>query len=238
MPKIGKYAKWLLTEEDKIFLKDNFLTMTNRELATHFNLSMTVFRQLAYAEGHKRMELEYWTEEQVQFLYANYKMIGDIELAEMFNDNWHKGKGWTRNHIEKKRRYLFLKRTDKELKKIRRRNVMSGRYALANKNRYKTNPPNPIGAIVMWRRYPHIKTEDGYVNYNRWLWEQSYGKVPKRFVVTTKEGAPEIPTLEFLELISRGDNAIRNKTNYHLLPKDLQEIISLKNKLTKKIKSS
>ncbi len=216
--------------------------MTNDQIASALGLKKTVVRMMAYSLGLKRMELEYWTPEQVDFLKQNYKAIGDVELAEIFENEWPKNKGWTKKHIEKKRRYLFLKRTSEELKEIHNRNKKSGRLAVANRKRWEATGSNEIGTIVIWQmnNFPivHIKTESGYVHYNRWLWKKTNGTIPEGYNVVRKIGCPEIPTLEFLELITKEEHARRNKRNYMNLPSDLKEIITLRNKLTKSIKKN
>src|SRR5690606_41007373 len=83
MPKLGKYNKIILLPEEKKFLKENYQSMTNRQLADALELSLTKTRHFLYEMGLKRMEMEYWTDEQIDFLKKNYKTIGDTELAEI-----------------------------------------------------------------------------------------------------------------------------------------------------------
>jgi hypothetical protein len=128
MRKSWNKIQW--TNDQLKFLKKNFYKLTNRKLADALGLKLTSVRTKCYELGLKRMELEYWTKEQVRFLRQNYKKIGDLELAEIFNQKWHKDKGWSKKHIEKKRRYLGLKRTEEEKNLIPIRTVRAGRFAL------------------------------------------------------------------------------------------------------------
>ncbi|MGM8362112.1 hypothetical protein ACSV4D_09380 [Flavobacterium sp. ARAG 55.4] len=242
MATIGKYGKVVFSDQDVQFIKDNFHKMTNDELAAALNCKKTIVRTKAYSLGLKRIEMEYWTPTQVLFLKENYQNIGDVELAEIFENEWPKNKPWTKKHIEKKRRYLGLKRSKTALQEVHLRNKISGRLAVANKKRWEITGSNPIGTILFWNtngyQMAHIKTENGYVHYSRWLWKQHYGEVPPGFNIVRKEGCPEIPTIEFLEQISNAELAIRNKRKYSQLPQELKEIITLKNKINKTIKNN
>ncbi|PIF33014.1 hypothetical protein CLU81_3584 [Flavobacterium sp. 9] len=242
MATVGKYGKIEFSEQDIQFIRENFQSMTNDQIASSLGLKKTRVRTLAYSMGLKRMDLEYWTSDQVDFLKQNYKSIGDVELAQIFENEWPKNKGWSKKHIEKKRRYLNLKRTKTELQKVHDRNKKSGRLAVANKKRWEFTGSNEIGTIVIWRvkDYPmaFIKTENGYVHYNRWLWKKEYGSIPEGYNVVKKSGCPEIPTIEFLELLTKDEHARRNQNKFLNLPADVKEIISLKNKLIKTIKKN
>lgn len=75
-PERGKYGKIIWTDEMIHFLKENFNKMTNRELASCLNLKLTKVRDKCYEMGLKRMEMEYWTKDQVDFLLAYYQIMG------------------------------------------------------------------------------------------------------------------------------------------------------------------
>ena len=113
MKKTWNKIDW--TDKRLKFLKENYNTMTNQQIADSLGLKITAVRHKCYELGLYKMTLEYWTDEQVDFLLKNYKEKGDTELSEIFNEKWHKDKGWTKKHIEKQRRYLKLKRTPEEI---------------------------------------------------------------------------------------------------------------------------
>jgi TPP-dependent 2-oxoacid decarboxylase len=121
-------------------------------------------------------------------------------------------------------------------------NKITGRLAVANKKRWEVTGSNDIGTIVVWNsngyQVAQIKTENGYVHYNRWLWEKHHGTIPTGYNIVKKEGCPEIATLEFLEMITKAENAIRNKKSFTELPQELKEIIQIKNKINKTIKKN
>lgn len=236
----GKQGKIIFTDSDINFLKENFHLMTNSELAAALKLKRTTVRTKGYELGLKRMELEYWTDVQVKFLQENFRTIGDVEIAEIFENEFPKKKPWTKKHIDKKRGYLKLIRSQAEIKAIHQRNKTNGRFSQCAKKRWETTGINEVGTIVVWNTNGHpianIKTENGYVHYARWLWQKVYGEIPEKHNVVRKKGCPEIPTIEFLELISKEEHSRRNRLKFTQLPTDLKEIITLKNKIAKTIK--
>src|SRR5690606_16774101 len=125
-----------------------------------------------YELGYKRMEMEYWTPEQVQFLLDNYKEMGDVEMAEIFEETCPKTKPWTKNHIDKKRNYLKLYRTKEELNKIHKRNTDNGRFKMCVVKRWETTGVTPVGEIRIWQNsgggeFAVVKRKNGFVHYNR-----------------------------------------------------------------------
>lgn len=234
-----KGNKTQFTEQDVEFIQKNFYTMTNSQLAKALNMTLTVVRKKCYELGLKRMELEYWTVEQMDYLKANYKTIGDVELADYFNATWPKNKGWNKKHIEKKRRYLKFKRTPEEIKAIHKRNVKLGKFAMCAHHMWKSRGVYPVGTIRIWKTvdellFKVIKTESGFVHYAPWLWEKHYGPIPKGMCIRTKDDSLNI-TIDNLEMITRSQHAKRNSNKRICLPPELRKTISLINKLNKKI---
>ena len=209
---LGKKINW--TPKMINYLKDNYNAMTNRELAAALNLGLTATRMKLYEMGMKRMELEYWTSKQVQFLVNNYKLIGDAELAEIYSGKWNKKKGWTKKHIEKKRKYLKLKRAKEEIEAIHQRNVDNGRFIICAIKRWKATGQAKEGDIRWWREnrgrfIPRIKIKGRFINWNRWAWVKYYGSIPEGMNVVYKNGIPSIDK-DNLELINDSELARRN----------------------------
>ena len=94
--KNGKYVynETVWTDDMLCFLKANYQSMTNSELANALNLRLTTTRTKLYELGLKRMDLEYWNDDQIYFLKKFYKVLGDTEIAELFNVFYNKNKGW------------------------------------------------------------------------------------------------------------------------------------------------
>lgn len=242
MMKQGHRGKWIWEEEHIVFLKDNFDKLTNRELADALGCGLTATRTKLYQLGMKRMELQYWTEEQVDFLLANYKKKGDTELAIIFNKKWHKEKGWTKKHIEKKRMYLKLKRTELEKKLIKKRNTEMGMFAECAKKRWETIGVAPEGEIRIWKNsyktneVAVIKTKKGWVHYNRWLYESNFIKLKSDELVVTKSGKTIAEGPYDLEIINRQEHARRNSLKRY--PEELRESVGLIRELQKEINSN
>lgn len=239
----GKFVpenKIFLTSDQEQFVRDNFYSMTNQQIADTLGMKITALRIKMYAMGLKRMELEYWTEEQIDFLVKNYHWLGDKEIAEIFDEKYHKEKGWTRKHIEKKRRYMKLKRTEEMKRSIKAREVAKGTYSIANRRMWQTRGTNPVGTIVVWKHglshITQIKSESGkYIHYNRALWIEHHGNIPEGKCVVRKDINLDW-TIDNMELISKAENARRNKAQNQALPTELKQIVKINNKLTKKIK--
>lgn len=239
MPIIGKYNRISLTSEEILFVKKNFNKYTNKQFADHFGLKLTTTRTLIYKLGLKKMELEYWTDEQVNFLKENYKKIGDVELAEIFNSKWTKNKGWTKKHIEKKRRYLGLKRTEKQKLEIVKTNSRNGKYNTSEKS-WKTRGVTKTGTLKVWklstgRSVVVIRLKDRFTPYAPYFYKNQIGEVPKGMNVCFKDGNPLNIVNENLVLKSDAELASENSKNR--APIELKETIRLINKINKKIKS-
>lgn len=85
--------------------------------------------------------------------------------------------------------------------------------------------------------YKYIRLSLGnWVPYHRYRWELFRGPVPKGHCVTFKNGDTLDCRLKNLELISRAQNATRNKAKFNELPEPIQKTKKLINKLTTKIK--
>ncbi|GEP97678.1 hypothetical protein CCY01nite_39380 [Chitinophaga cymbidii] len=137
-------------------------------------------------------------------------------MAEIFQKRWPKEKGWTKKHIEKKRKYLKLERTPQEIRVIHQRNVKAGRFAQCPVKAWNKRGRSPEGEIRYWthkvtgRKYPVIKCNGDFRHWGRWAWEQAYGKAPKNSNVVFKDGDPYNLTIENLILLSNAELSRRN----------------------------
>jgi|GEM_PF-808297 len=203
--------------DHEAFIRENFNTYTNKELAKLLGFSLHYIRVKCHGMGLYRMELEYWTDEQVQFLKDNYQTIGDKELAEIFNSKWQKKKSWTFKHIEKKRLYLKLKRTKEQIAAIHDRNVENGRFANCPVNRWLIQGTFQEGDVRMWRtssgRYvPYIKINNRFVHWARYTWEKEHGPVGPGINIIFKNDDPySYPQgIEVLEALTNEELSRRN----------------------------
>jgi hypothetical protein len=136
MATIGKYGKIIFSDQDIHFIKENFQTMTNDQIANHLGLKKTIVRTKAYELGLQRMNLEYWPTEAVSYLKENYNKMGDREMARYFTTRFPKEKGWTSKHIQKK----MLQRNKLDWYCIKERNRDNGSFGRRNP---KNNPAAP-----------------------------------------------------------------------------------------------
>ena len=204
--------KYVWTHFETAFIRAHWGKMMNRDIAMMLGHKLTLVRMRCYEMGLRHIELEFWTEEQVEFLREHYQRHGDTELAEMFAERWHKDKGWTKKHIEKKRRYLKLKRTSAEKDAIREGHRLNGVYAEGNKRMWATRGIAQQGDIRVWtnnagKQYMVIKLEKGFVHYVPWLWEQVNGPVPEGMVIRVKDGNLMNATLENMQMVTWAENA-------------------------------
>ena len=151
-------TKW--TEEMIFFLKNNFHSMTNKQLADTLKLKLTVTRNKCRELGLKRMDLEFWTSEMEAYLRANYKTKGDVEIMNYLIQHFPKNKGWKRNAIRKKRNYLGLHRTSKEIEAIVKQNCGKGGASYTiDKNSSSLNlHPSWVVQQIAWRD-PELQKE-------------------------------------------------------------------------------
>lgn len=244
MPTKGFNGKIILSSDEIKFIKDNWTIKTNPQLAAALGLKLTRLRYFLSEMGLKRMEMEYFTVEQVEFLKKSYKKIGDVELSEIFEAEWPKNKPWTEKHIRKKRCYLNLHRTKTQIDKIKVRNTKSGRYNTVNQ-RWKATGVTEVGKIKIWKNYDGtnnlvvIKLETGFVHYYRWLYMQHFGPLNSDQIVRRKKNVykSDILNIEDLEVITRSENSLRNVALRMAIPPELREVIRETNKLKKTIKS-
>lgn len=135
------------------FLKDHYRSLTNKQLASALNLRLTVTRNKMRELGLKRMELEYWSKEMVQYLVDNYKTKGDVEIMNYFIMHHPKAKGWKRGAIRKKRKQMNLMRSEKDLVKIIENNCKVGgpSYTIDKNSSSKNMHPMWCAQRIAWR---------------------------------------------------------------------------------------
>jgi hypothetical protein len=189
--KRGAYGRILWTEEVEEFMRNNYQKYSNPEMAKILGEEVTSVRTKMYKMGLLKMQLEYWTKEQHQFLVDNYKTMGDTEITEAMQKLFPKQKGWTKKHIEKRRRQKGLKRTRQEIDTIFLRNKQSGRYKECNTKMWAKRGVSKEGELRLWRNSKNgdrskmwfIKKNGRFLPWARTVWEEKNGPVPEGYVV-------------------------------------------------------
>lgn len=82
--KPAKYSYWM--EEEIEFLKENYTSMTNRELSKKLNRSAKAVGSKANSIGceHKKPRVK-WTKEEEKIIEQHYKHLTDKELGKILN---------------------------------------------------------------------------------------------------------------------------------------------------------
>lgn len=199
------------------FIKANFASMTAQQLAGALGLKRTVVRNKYYELGLKKMEMEYWTPDQVAYLLNVWQHMGDVEIASYMQEKWPKRKGWTKQHIDKKRIQMGLSRTRQMTNNIRQRNRSLGCFARGNVKMWQTRGVANFGGVRIWnisgRDVKVIKVGTEFVHYAHWLYEYIYGPIPSGCVVRLKDGDPLNVTASNLILVTRRQHAKLNSQN-------------------------
>jgi hypothetical protein len=142
------------------FLKKNYWSMTNMQLANALDLRLTVLRNKTRYLGLKKLEPEYWNEKMIFFLKTSYRIMGDVEIVDFFTDAFPKKKGWKKGAIRKKRVQLQLIRTDKQIRKIvTRHHSIGGRSYTIHKNSASNSMHDSWVALMIARKNPELQLE-------------------------------------------------------------------------------
>ncbi|MBP4139645.1 hypothetical protein [Flavobacterium geliluteum] len=141
MATIGKHGKVIYSEEDIQFIKDNFFQMTNDQLAIKLGVSKFTLRLRLNELGIYKIKYDYWSKEAVEYLKANYKTMGNVEIIEYFSIHFPKAKGWHKRHIQLKLEQLGLRRNYQDLWIIMERNMQKGSYGELKPDRNRMPMP-------------------------------------------------------------------------------------------------
>jgi hypothetical protein len=189
-----------------------------------------------------------------RFIKDNYLVMPIKRLAAMMNRSYSGVTGRLDNlgleipeELRKERKNLYTyKKGCTPLNKGKKLSEFMSAEAIAKcaVHRFKKGhrPANakPIGTVIIKlerksdRYYKHITQATGKMKLlHKVVWEDANGPVPANHCIWFKDGNSMNVVLENLELITRKENLRRNAIHHY--PKDLKEVIYLKNKIKKKI---
>ena len=203
-----------------------------------------------------------FTEEQKQFIYENYRGIGNKELTNKFNQkfntnldkqiiyfkrNHHLNSGLTgqfeKGHISQNKGKKWDDYMSKEAQEKSRKTTFK-----------KGNAPHNRKSLFEERigkdGYIEIKIQDGCLNKNwqqkqRYVYEQYFGKIPNGYKVIFLDGDIYNFDIDNLKMISSEEELIMNKNNLRYNKKELTEtgylitkIISKRGKIINDIKKA
>lgn len=229
----------MLYPDEIHFIKENFFKLSNSQLLEHCNNhrgineqinSLSTFRLWVSKQiGIKRQDKpQPWAKEELKILLKYYKIMGNIEMAELLNQFSDRSRNFNKKHIEKKMTLLKIKRTEKDLENIIKRNVKRKRFHgrkeihkvgdvwLSSAN-YKTSKSNK-------RWYIKTETHNRY-SYARYLWEKENGPIPKGCKIYFRDKNPRNCTIE--NLYVDAPKGIRYNDQYKKV-KDVLELIDMK----------
>jgi hypothetical protein len=122
-----------------------------------------------------------------------------------------------KKHIEKKRSYLKLRRTGRQIIEITQRNIDQGRLNIhmKGKTNWLTTGPAKQGEIRMYRNchgiiQARIKIGKRWAFWPRWAWIKKYGPIKNGLVVILKDRNPFNTEITNLELVTRAESTKRN----------------------------
>ncbi len=202
VPALQKGDGW--TESELRFLRENFYSMTNRQLVDAINLqrkpsgrlSVGAVRGRCGVLGLSRGIQIRWSDEDISKLRAWYPLIGDKEIASYLNDTattFRTINGarvyrvFTKKHVEKKRRLLGWSRTREQLDRVRADNLLINTPEALRKM-WETRGVFEDGTIRVWKGVRFIKINGKYVPYTRWFYRNYIGELGPGDVVYHKDG--------------------------------------------------
>lgn len=188
--------------DEKVFIMRHHATMTNKQLCeainnkrpNHKKYGLHCFRERIYELGLKSCERpRRWNARETKYLIRNYKMMGNIDIADNLNKYKNRTRDFNKKHIEKKMKTEKLKRTKKELDNIRQTNYSNGRYtkgleAGRAKRRY------PEGHIVrrncngVYKKV--IKYQGRFIDLRRYIFMMHNGQVQPGQHIYSRDGNP------------------------------------------------
>lgn len=177
-----------------------------------------------------RKERFKYTEEQRQFIFDNYKGTHNNDLVEMFKERFNVDYDLNKLHAFKTRYKLHSGFTGQFVKgqtSINKGKKWSDYLTEETQERLRKTcfkkgdkPKNhlPVGSIRTRNSgkasepqvFIKIAEPNKWVLYKRWLWEKTYGEIPKGYVVCVRDG----------------DTTNCNISNLRLVPKSVTPYIS------------
>lgn len=196
--------------EERDFLENNYYALTNMQLLTQINakrnshISLSTMLSHCHRIGLTRGMQIRWSKEDIQFLKANFRNHGDLELSQMLNERGltfrvvngeNVFRTFTKKHVEKKRSLLGLIRTSEEVKQIRRRNNRIFHQGFTTENNLWAKgfwQSFPEKQVRVWRQeqrsIKYIKVNGKFVPLHRYNFEKTHGPIPKGKIIRAKDG--------------------------------------------------
>lgn len=175
------------TEEQIQYIKDNYVNLETKEIATKLNITPTKVSYIANKLGLKKQSHAKWTEEQLDFLRNNYINMTSEEISKKVKHTVHA--------VNTKRVELGLIRhnswTEEEIAYLKENYDKATRKELSNKmNRTATAIEAKCKDLGLIKKEPD------------WT---------KKEITFLKENYMELPTKEIAEILGRTPNGVQIK---------------------------
>lgn len=201
-----------LSESERLEILQIYPNKPTIEIAKMYNVSLACVYNLAYNNKVKKSEA--------------YLLKCGIQKGERISPNTEFKRGNIPfNKGRKQSEYITSKES---LERIR-----AARFKKGHK------PHNTAkDRDIRWRKeYYYMRiSENNWVLYHHYVWEQENGEIPPMHNIIFKDGNPRNCTIENLECISNAELMNRNRVTQY--PIELQQLIKNNNKLIKQIKEN
>lgn len=221
-----------MTAEQEQYIINNWNKMSCQALRKQFNKDFgTLYKTTAFHYHTKRLGLSKhiehkYTAEQDAFLRDNSNKMSRKELTNQFNARFNSNvkeqtieqrcfqKGWQAKTDGKFKigdvPWCKTKGGRSEYIKT----LAGGNSASFKKGNVPHNVID-IGTVKMWGHELKIKTDNGWQNRLRYIWEQTYGSIPKGYVVISVDGDKNTNDVDKLRLISNKTLTILMSNRWH-----------------------
>ena len=246
------------TDEKLKFIKDNFMTMSDKQLSIHFNCSVTAVKAVRLRHGFVNKYRKFKAKE-IDILIELYPNHSAKYIASLINK--------TERGVYNKAHELGLVKDPEYMKTVgfQKGSEVGAPYRFkkghvpANKGKkmpeeikqrvkhtffQKGNKPanTKYDGYISLRKdkrtnktYKVIRVAQGkFVHYHRYIWEKAFGPIPKGINITFRDGNPLNCTLENLEIKSNAELMLDNSIMRY--PPEVRTAIRLHHKLNRKIK--
>lgn len=163
MKKAGPYHKYFFSEADDKYILDNYLSVTNEEMAKHLAVGLTSLRNHMYQvlKIKRCVKLASWSKEQVNYLFENFRSKSDAEISQYLNDNIPRADGRliNRGMVRKKRELLNLIRTDQEVTALYQTDFLQKKMRTIEQNSASRNQHRNWIAVSITRGQPELRKQ-------------------------------------------------------------------------------
>lgn len=253
--------RFVYSEDHIQFLRDNFPKMALEDLTAAFNSAFDLDKSVGSIRsalknhritcGRKQGQLvkgkpKLVTWEQKQWLIDQYQGMTQAELLQAFNTEFNRTLGanqlraFLKNHKIRSGRTGYFEKGQQPwntgTKGVMKPNsgcFKPGQEARNRRPLYSERIDTKDGFILIKvpERCPHTGRPTRFKHKHVWIWEQVHGPVPEGMCVSFIDGDKLHCELENLELVTRGELAIRNKLQLNRQPEELKPAIKALAKL-------